>query len=555
MSGPNEGGRRRVAIDARAVGMIASIAVAAAGCSRETPADKKAAGQANVAPAAAAGGGPQRGGHIRIPSNEPTYLNPILETRFDVTQGLVFEGLVGVDAKLEPVKRLAESWQVSEDGKVITFKLRPNLTWSDGQKLTSRDVRFTVDVIHATGAPSLWRAYLAPITRLDTPDDTTVVATYAEPYAPALMTWTMPILPAHVYGDGSLAQSKGNEEPVGSGPYKVVRWEKGKRILLEANDRWWMGRPNVDTIELVLGIADGDMLGQLQQGQLDFAPITIIDQWVNTTQTAEFLADFEVSDVVESRIRLIAWNGDRKPFDQKKVRQALTLAIDRGRIIDDVLLGQARPLSAPFFPTMFGGDDSIAAMPFDVERARKLLDEAAPAKGGKRFAIEMIAADSQRGPVTDATLAIVRRDLEGLGIDLRLTMLPAREYSNRMAKRAYDAAYFGWLPDIPDPDPYALLHSSQLGLGGNYAQYTNPEVDKLLDEARRAPSRGARKEIYAKVHALVADDQPYTPLYAPYGHYAWSRRLRAVNPRDIGPPALSPGVARWWVTPRPTKGV
>ena len=126
-----------------------------------------------------------------------------------------------------------------------------------------------------------------------------------------------------------------------------------------------------------------------------------------------------------------------------------------------------------------------------------------------------------------------------------------REYFERLAKHDYDGNYFGWLPDIPDPDPYALLDSSQIGTGPNYAYYANPEVDKLLDEARATPSRDARKALYAKVHAIVADELPYTPLYAPYGHYAWNRRLRGVNPRDLGPQMLFPGVARWWVDQQP----
>lgn len=541
MVGTLEGvrGRRRV------VAIFAAAATALAACkSGDKPA--RPANEPATDPNT-----PVRGGHIKLPSNEPRFTNPLLETRFDVANGLIFEGLIGVDAKLEPVGRLAESWTLSDDHKTLTFKLRGGAIWQDGQKVTAQDVAFTYEAVKNTTSATVWKGYMTPVVKLETPDDATVIATYAEPYAPAVMTWTMPILPKHVYGKGELTTSTGNTEPVGSGPFRLARWEPGKRMLLEANDKWWYGRPNLDSIELVFGIADGAMLDALRHGQIDWAPVKDVADWVNVAQAGDFRGDYEQSDVLESRIRLIAWNTQRAPLDDKRVRQALTLALDRRRVIDDVLLGQAQSLSAPFFPTMFGADPSIAPWPFDLARAKAILDQVAPLKNGKRFTINMIAIESQRGVVYDTTVGIFRHDLETLGIDLKLTLLPARDYFDRVAKHDFDADYFGWLPDIPDPDPYALLHSSQIAAGPNYAGFTSPEVDKLLDQARGATSRDARRQLYAKIHAIVAEELPYTPLYAPLGHYAWSRRLRGVNPRDLGPQVLFPGIARWWAVQRP----
>jgi peptide/nickel transport system substrate-binding protein len=527
--------------------LVALLVVTIAGCKSS----HNQAGTGQAGSAAPIAHGPARGGHIKLPSNEPRWLDPILETRFDLANGLIFEGLVGVDSKLDPVGRLAESWTLSDDGKTLTFKLRPGAVWQDGVKITSKDVAFTFNAVRKTTASTLWKGYMAPVAKLETPDDQTVVVTYAYAFAPALVTWTMPIMPEHVYGKVDLSAGK-EIEPVGSGPFKMARWEKGKLMLLEANDTWWYGRPNLDSIELVFGIPDSGMIQALRHGQIDWAPIEDVQDWVAIAQASDFLADYEESDVVESRIRLLAWNTQRAPLDDKRVRQGVTMALDRSRVIDDVLLGQARALSAPFFPTMFGADPSIAPWPFDLDRARKVLDEVAPPKkDGKRFSIEVIAIESQSGAVTDATFAIFKHDLETLGIDLKLTFLPAREYFERLAKHDYDGNYFGWLPDIPDPDPYALLDSSQIGTGPNYANYANPEVDKLLDEARATASRDARKKLYARVHAIVADELPYTPLYSPYGHYAWNRRLRGVNPRDLGPQMLFPGVARWWIDRQP----
>jgi peptide/nickel transport system substrate-binding protein len=512
-------------------------------------------GPSKEAPPAEAAG-PVRGGHIRMPSNEPTYLNPIVEQRFDLANNLIFEGMVGFDTKGDPVPRLAESFQQSADGRTITFKLRAGGLWHDGHKITASDVAFTFDAMRGS-RNSRWKNYMLPVSKLEIPDERTVVVSYAHPYAAALAAWTMPILPAHVYRtDGDLTTSTGNREAVGSGPFKLSRWEPGKRIVLGAHDKWWFGRPLLASVELVLGISDGDVLSLLKRGELDWAPVRIIDDQMALEQAPELREEFEASRDVEARIRLIAWNGERKPFEDVRVRQALTLALDRPRVLDDVFAGQAQALAGPFFPPpMFAGDPAIAPYPFDLGRARKLLDEAAPAKGGQRFAVEVIAPGSLRSPTTDSAFAIFRRDFESLGIALKLTILPAKDYFDRLARRDFDAAFFGWLPDIPDPDPYALLHSSQIATGANYAFFANTEVDTMLDQARQTVDREQRRALYARVHRIVADEMPYTALWSPYGNYAWSRRLRGVSARDVSVQPLVPGIGRWWLQPRVAKPI
>jgi peptide/nickel transport system substrate-binding protein len=533
---------------------LLAIATIAIGCKSDKPSSGYGSGTAKVGDSTQ----PQRGGHVRLPSAEPRWLNPVLETGFDLANTIMFEGLVGINAAGEPAPRLAEKWTVSEDGLKITFKLRPNLVWHDNQRLTSEDVAFTFETVRGLPAErsTLWKGYLAPVVNVKTPDDQTVEVSYAEPQATALAAWTMPIIPAHVYrGEADLADSKGNREAVGSGPFKLTRWEPGKRIVLAAHDKWWGGKPLLDSVELVLGVSDAEMLGLLRRGELDWAPIRAIADQAELTQNPELRDEYEHAEAVEPRLQMIAWNTDKRPYDDKRVRQALTMALDRGRVVDDVLHGQAQILTGPFFPTMMGADPTIAAMPFDLDKAGKLLAEAIPSKppagGGSslqlKLNIDMIARESQKGPVTEAAFAIWRRDLEAIGVGIKLTFIGGQEYFDRIEKRDFDAAYMGWLPDIPDPDPYLLLHSTQIGIGANYAGYANTDVDKLLDDARTATDPKARKALYAKLHAILADEVPYTPLFSPYGHYAWNRRLQGVNARDLGPQPLVPGIARWWV--------
>jgi peptide/nickel transport system substrate-binding protein len=535
------------------VGLVAS-ALAAGACRKSAdeqkggePASGKVGEGARPASAAQATR-PRQGGHVVLPSSEPTFLNSVLETRFTRANALLFEGLVGLSASLGPVPVLAESWSQSEDGRKITFQLRQGVKWHDGKPFTSKDVAFTYQSIRDTQASTQWKAYFKWVAKLETPNPNTVVVTYSRPYAPALMAWTVGVLPAHVYGGGPLEQSKGNKEPVGTGPFRLARWIEGKRLLFEANQTWWNGRPNLDAVELRVDMGN-DELKALKQGQLDFAQVPDVEAWSSEVQLPDFRADFEVATVLGSLMRAIAWNVQRKPFDDKRVRMALTVALNRGRVIEDVYLSQAQPMSGPFFPRMYGADPSLAPHPFDLDRAVKLLDESGhPAGPNGRFPLRVIASTSQRTPTIEEMLAIFRRDLAAIGIDMNVEYLPPQDLEARQVMGDFDGLLFGWYPDIPDPDPTALLHSSQIREGRqNFAGYSDPEADRLLEAAVATTNRDERKALYHKLHAKLQADMPYTVLYAPFSHFAWSRRLHGVHPEDIGPQSRFPGIAGWWV--------
>lgn len=487
---------------------------------------------------------PQQGGHAKLASNEPGTLNPVIQQRSHRANLLIFEGLVGFDGTLKPVERLAESWEQSADGKTITFRLRKGVLWSDGQPFTAKDVAFTIEMIQKPETASPWQTYFSDIESITTPDELTVVVNYKNPYAPALVTWSVGILPAHKFADVDFANAPANSEPIGTGPFKLTRWERGGRMLLSRNDKWWNGTTELDSIELVFGITD--KLEALRKGDIDFARVADISQWNSESQLPDFLDRFEQTSQVESIFRLIAWNGAKAPFDNAKVRQALTHALDRGRIIEDIFLGEGQLLSAPFFANMFGADSQIRPREFSLEVAGKLLDEAGfPLKDGKRFSIDLIASSSQKISINAEMFAIFKRDLSTLGIDLSVRYLARAEFASESSKGNYEAVFFGWLPDIPDPDPSALLHSAQIQRRTNYARYSDPEVDAWLKDAVATPDVEMRKTIYKRLHAKIYEDMPYTMLYAPFSHYAWSRKLQRVNPADVRAQTRFPGISQW----------
>jgi peptide/nickel transport system substrate-binding protein len=206
-------------------------------------------------------------------------------------------------------------------------------------------------------------------------------------------------------------------------------------------------------------------------------------------------------------------------------------------------------MSAPFFPNMVGADPSVAPQPFDLDRAVKLLDESGHKAGPEgRFALEIVASTSQRTPTIEEMFAIFRRDLSAIGIDMKVEYLSPRDYNARLIMRDFDAVFFGWFPDIPDPDPSSLLSTAQIRAGRqNVAGYSDPEADRLLEAAVSTDNRDERKALYHRLHAKLQADLPYTVLYAPYSHFAWSRRLHGVHPEDVGPQPRFPGISGWWV--------
>jgi peptide/nickel transport system substrate-binding protein len=508
-----------------------------------------------AAPAGDAGGagpasatGPRAGGFIVLPSPEPRILNPVTRVGFDLATPLLFDSLVALDPKNEPVPVLAQSWDRSADGKTLTFHLRAGVKWHDGQPFGADDVVFTIAAVQSA-ANSIWSAYLAPVAKVEAPDAQTVVVTYKQPYGPDVASYVFGILPKHLFEGKDLLKAAANVTPVGTGPFKLVRWSPGKDMLLEANPSYWNGRPNLDQVDLRFDVPNQEHLAALRDGRLDFAEITEPADWNGVLRTPEFLDRFETGAGEETTITLITWNTQRKPLDDKRVRVGLTQALDRPRVIEEVLGGAGRPVSGPFYPTMWGADPNIAPWPFDKAAAGKLFDQAGlAAKGGKRFPLELLVEATKRGTVYDAMLAIFRADLADLGVELKVTYLARQDLIDRLILRNFEAVLFEFSADIPDPDPYALLHSSQVNAGQNFAGYVNAEADKLLDAGRAVNDRSKRKEAYFALNKIVHDDAPYTFLYVPTRYYAWNRRLHGVLPLDTATLPRWPGVARWWVS-------
>jgi peptide/nickel transport system substrate-binding protein len=489
---------------------------------------------------------PLRDGRFVYPLRvEPATLNFVSGTDLAsvYVQKLVADGLVDHDASLRIVPRLATSWEFSEDGRVLTFRLRHGVLFHDGMPFSSADVLHTYERIIDPASKAVGRldAFL-PIERVETPDPTTVRVVYREPYAPALRAWEVPILPRHLDRGETMDDSPLNRAPIGTGPFRFVTWEAGRSIVLTAYDDYWGGRPYLDDFVFQIIPSQETALQALLAGEVDYAGMTPV-QWEAHGGRAEFDRRFRTVRFVPLFLYYIAWrtDGSNPFFSDPGVRRALSLALDREGYVRSVLRGLGHVAVSPFHPAVLKPDSGSGAGGHDPEEAARLLDAAGwrvdPETGlrgreGIPFRFRLLVFGGGEDHVQFSQVA--QETLRHLGIDMSIQRLDWPTLWGRLKSGDFEAALSGTVPGT-DPDSlYGMLHSSQIDGGQNYAAFADSEIDTLLEQGRRTLDAGARDAIYRRIDRRVGDLQPYSFLFYPVVLYALSREVGGVTPSPLG---------------------
>lgn len=475
---------------------------------------------------------------------DPAILNPVLASdsaSHDVTD-LVFNSLLRYDADLRLEGELAERWEVSPDGKVITFHLRPGVKWQDGAPLTARDVKFTYDTYVDPKVKTAYRSNYTDILKAEALDDLTFRVWYREPFAPALQTLAaMSILPAHLLAGKEINTADDfNTRPLGSGRYRFVSWKRAESVTLAANPEYFEGQPYLSR---VLFRVIPDMAVQfleLQNGALDMIGLTP-NQYNREGSRPEFQARFARYRYPSNSYTYLGFNLTDPRFADPRVRRAIALAIDRQALIGAVLEGLGTVATGPYTPMSWGFDPAVSAPPYDPEAARSLMREAGFTPGpdgvlqrdGKSFAFTLLT--NQGNQMREQTATIVQSQLKAVGIKVEIRVIAwstlLAEFIN---KRKFDALIMGWSLSL-DPDLYDIFHSSKTGeFEFNFVGYKNLEVDRLLLEGRRTFDQAKRMEIYHRIHALIAADLPYVFLYVPDSLPTVHRRVLGIKPAKAG---------------------
>jgi peptide/nickel transport system substrate-binding protein len=470
-------------------------------------------------------------------------LNPILQS--DTVSGAitdrVFDALVQGDPKTgTPIPSLAESWTISPDGLVFTFKLRGGVKFHDGKPMTAEDVKFTLDILKTDKVKTVRTGDVEKVKSVEVVDPQTLTITLSEVFCPFLDALrNLGILPKHLLETTTnLNEDPFNLKPIGTGAFKFVEWAKDDHVTLQANDDYWNGRPKIDRF-IFRPLKDrGALLAQLKTGDIDLASIEPLE-----VKEIESQPQLQVLKYYAAGVTYMAYNTARPGLDDVRVRQGLNYAVDRQLIIDQVLVGQGRPMASDVPTDSWAYNPSAKQYEFSPDKARQLLDAAGwpvgaggvRAKAGQPLKFTLWTNSGNK--VREAIVTIAQQQLKDVGVDVDLQFQDFAAMINRINKLDYDLFVSGFVFGA-DPDNYDLWHSSRkpdpsTGKEGfNRAGFSTPELDQLLEQGRSLPGcdRAKRKELYAKDQDIVAEGAPWNFLHQPQASIAVNKRLVGLEP-------------------------
>ncbi len=484
---------------------------------------------------------------------EPSNLLPLLASdgASHEVAGLIYNGLVRYDKNLRLEGELARSWDVSPDGLTITFHLRRGVKWHDGHEFTSRDVLYTYRVTIDPKTPTAYAESFKQVKSVEAPDPYTFRVVYARPYAPALESWGMSVLPAHLLEGKDITRSELARRPVGTGPYRFKEWIPGQKIILDSNRDYYEGRPYINRYIYLIIPDSSTMYMELKSGGLDTMTLTPV-QYQRQTETPEFRSRFNKYRFPAFQYVYLGYNLRHPLFSDRRVRQAITSAINKDEIIHGALLGMGQIAHGPYKPGTWAYNPRIKDFDYNPERAKRLLAEAGwreknsdgfLVKNGKPFQFTILT--NQGNAQRIVTAQIIQQRLRHIGIDVKMRVIEWASFlSQFIDKGNFEAVILGWTIG-QDPDIFDVWHSSKTGPKElNFIGYKNKEVDRLLEEGRSTFDMEKRRECYYRIQDIFAEDQPHTFLYVPDALPVVSARFHGIEPAPAG---ISYNFIRWYV--------
>lgn len=484
---------------------------------------------------------------------EPSILIPMLagDSASHSVAGMIFNGLVKYDTDLSVIGDLAESWDISPDGLVITFHLRKGVKWTDGVEFTAEDVMFGYKTIIDEKTPTAYKEDFLQVKKAEVLDGYTFRVTYEKPLATALTSWgNLIILPKHLLAGKDITKTDFGRNPVGMGPYKLARWTSGQEVVLESNRDYFEGRPYIDRYIYKIIPDPATMFLELKAGGVDMMGLTPI-QYTKQTENNFFKKNFQKFRYPVFSYTYMGFNLRHPWFKDRRVRQAIAHAIDKDEIVDVVLLGIGKPATGPYVPNTWPYNPDVKKYEYNPEKAKKLLIDAGWEdtdgdgildKDGRPF--EFTILTNMGNALRKNTATIIQWRLKKIGIEVKIRALEWSAFINHFIdKRRFQVIILGWRIGI-DPDQYDIWHSSKTKEKEfNFVSYSNPEVDALLEKGRRTFDIEKRKKAYYKIQEILADELPYIFLYVPEATPIVHARFKGIKPSPIG---ISYNLHKWY---------
>jgi len=460
--------------------------------------------------AVAAQTAPKMGGELRLAREADSSTMDLTTStaNLDIWVGInIFDTLVRFsDDGRTIVPGLAERWEASADGKTYTFFLRPNLKFSDGTPLTATDVAFAIDRARSA-KEAAWSWTLAAVDKVETPSARTVRVRLKNRWSPILSD--LALFDTGVYPKAYFQKVGPNgmaAKPLGSGPFYLAQWKRGDYILLKKNPNYYDAKNvRLDAVRFLAVPDENTRVLKLLAGEVDaigFVPFSRIKELQDNPDVNMILN-------TSTRTDYLLINNARKPLNDVKVRQAISLAIDRNAIVRTALFGFGEPASSFLPKGAIAWDTSLKPYPFDPGRALQLIRESSAPNG---FTASLLIS---AGSVTENQVAtLIKDELRFIGITVNIQQIDPGQLIPTQQKGDYDISLEYWTNDIIDPDELVSF-AIDFSQGGDsfFTKYKNDQVSTLAQQARLEPDQAKREQLYRQIQRIWYNDQPFLALY------------------------------------------
>lgn len=470
--------------------------------------------------------------HLSAASN-PARLNPLIatDTASSSVAGFLFNSLVKYDESGQNIiGDLAESYRFITP-TIIEFKLRRGVTWHDGKPFSADDVVFTYELIKSPQTVTPYASDFRVIKNVKAVDAYTLRVTYEKPYFKALEIWMMGIVPRHILkNETEIMSSSFNTHPIGTGPYILKQLEFSKQIILEANPRYFEHKPKIERI--VFHVISDPMTRflMLKSGVID---IDGLDPMQYERQLGDdFKKRFATLELPSHTYTYLGFNLRLGKFQDPRVREALSLAIDRQKLIDILFLKHGRVCTGPFLPGSKGFNSAVKPPKRDLARAKALLKAAGY---DRNHPLEFEIATSNSNAIRPYAAEILQRQLLDVGVKVTLRVMEWQAFLNTVVvPRKFDAVLLGWSLSL-SPDPYALWHSDSDVPGGfNLVGYHSEQADRLIEKMEGSTDPETIAALQRQIFERIVRDNPYLFLVIPNELNVYSRRISGIKPTING---------------------
>ena len=477
-------------------------------------------------PVVTAGSGTGGGKLVRLFVDPPT-LDPHLTTDATSAQIIieVFGGLFTIDRDLNIVPDLVEDWDVSPDGRVYTFRLRSDATFHNGKPVTAEDVRWSLEratnpltespvagqyLGDIVGVTEKLNGDAETISGVRVIDDKTLEITIDAPKSYFLAKLTYPTGFVLDRENVEADPKRWFRHPNGTGPFMLTQYDVGEKMVLSRFPTYHLGAPHLDEVEMIL--SGGTSMLMYENDEIHVAGVSLADLDRILDPSNSLNSELQQAPPTFS-VQYIGLNVNEPPLDDVKVRQALNLAIDKQNLATSVLADQVVPAYGILPPGFPGFNPNLRGYEFDPERARQLLAESKYGDDLDNFPLITMTTSGSFGASVSLDMEVVLQMWKkNLGIDAEFQQTEFATFLRDLHKRRFQMFDIGWIADYPDPENFLdiLFHSES---SNNHTNYSNPQVDSLLEQARTETDEAVRFRLYNQAEQMIVDDAPWVPLW------------------------------------------